>query len=138
VAYAKTLVALLTAVLAAVLPALTNHAGLLPDGHLGASGVANIVVLGAAAVQVFSAPNTPGWRWAKTIAAAVAAGGVVLISALTDADVGAAEWVQIGMAVLGALGVYAVPNALTSDGVFIAGRHARALGVAADGTRLAP
>jgi phage tail protein X len=136
--YAKTLVALVAAVLAAVLPALTNHAGLLPDGHLGASGVANIVVLAAGAIQVFNAPNVPGWRWAKLIAAAAAAAGVVLISALTDADVGAAEWVQILVAGLGALGVAAVPNAGTSDGVFLYGRHARALGYVDNDSRLAP
>jgi hypothetical protein len=137
VTYAKTLVALAAAVLAAVLPALTNRAGLLPDGHLGASGVANIIVLAAGALQVFSAPNTPGWRWAKTIAAVLSAAGVVFISALTDADVGAAEWVQIGMAALGAIGVAAVPNSGTQDGVFVYGRHARALGAVDGGTRLA-
>lgn len=133
--YAKTLVALLAAVLAAVLPGLTHQAGLTTDGRLGASGIANIVVLAAGTIQVFNAGNLPGWRYAKLIAAAVGAGGVVLISVLSDLQVSPQEWIQVALAVLGTLGVAAIPNAGTEDGVFVTGRHARALGAVDGGTR---
>lgn len=41
---------------------------------------------------------------------AVAAALGVLAVALVDGSVDASEWVQIALAALGALGVYAVPN----------------------------
>lgn len=50
-------------------------------------------------------------KYKKFIVAALTAGGVALASALTDDKVTTAEWVTIGLAALGALGVYAVPNA---------------------------
>jgi hypothetical protein len=50
-------------------------------------------------------------KYAKTVASAVAAGAVALVAALTDNSVSPGEWVTIGLAVLGAVGVYAVPNA---------------------------
>lgn len=49
-------------------------------------------------------------EYAKTVVAAVAAGAVALSAALSDGTVTAGEGVTIGLAVLGALGVYAVPN----------------------------
>lgn len=53
-------------------------------------------------------------EYAKTIVAAVVAGGTVLASAITDNSISGTEWVGIGLAVLTALGVYAVPNAPAS------------------------
>jgi hypothetical protein len=50
-------------------------------------------------------------KYAKTAVSAVAAGAVALTAALTDSSVSPGEWVTIGLAVLGALGVYAIPNA---------------------------
>ncbi len=104
VSIAKTLVAALAAVLAAILPGLTT------DVPLGLAGIVNVIVLAAGAIQVFNAANIPGWPVAKLIAAAVAAAGVVVISAWSDQVITSAEWVQIALAVLGALGVWAVPN----------------------------
>jgi hypothetical protein len=49
-------------------------------------------------------------KYKKTIVAVLAAGAVALTSALSDDKVTNAEWVAIGLAALGALGVYAVPN----------------------------
>lgn len=49
-------------------------------------------------------------RYAKFIVAVLIAGGVALQAALTDDHVTNAEWLTIGIAVLGALGVWAVPN----------------------------
>jgi hypothetical protein len=49
-------------------------------------------------------------KYAKTVASAVAAGAVALVAALTDNSVSPGEWVTIGLAVLGAVGVFAIPN----------------------------
>lgn len=48
--------------------------------------------------------------YAKTIVAAVLGGGYALQAALSDDKVTNTEWVGIGLAVLIALGVWAVPN----------------------------
>ena len=102
---AKTIVQVIVAVLAAILPSL------LVGQPLGLVGWINIVVLAAGAVQVYNASNlVPGWPIAKAIASAVAAVGVVLISALSDGGVTAGEWVQIITALLGSGAVFAVPN----------------------------
>lgn len=114
---AKTLVAVLAAVLAAVLPGLTGDT-------FGLVELVNVTILAAGAIQVFNAGNLPSFRYAKTVAAAVAALGVVFISAWTDFRISPAEVVQMILAVLGAVGVATVPNGGTQDGVFISGRHA--------------
>jgi hypothetical protein len=49
--------------------------------------------------------------YVKTVVAAAAAGAVAVNAAVTDSVVTNGEWVTIGLAVLGALGVYAAPNA---------------------------
>ena len=50
-------------------------------------------------------------QYVKTVVAALAAGAVVLNAAVSDSVITNNEWVTIGLAVLGALGVYALPNA---------------------------
>jgi len=49
-------------------------------------------------------------QYAKFAVAAIAAGLVALQTALTDGTVTSAEWVTIAIAVVGALGVWIVPN----------------------------
>lgn len=49
--------------------------------------------------------------YAKFLVAALTTGLVALQTALTDGTVTAAEWVTITIAALGALGVWAIPNA---------------------------
>jgi hypothetical protein len=49
--------------------------------------------------------------YAKTVVAAVVAGATAVGAAITDSTITGSEWVAIGLAVLTALGVYAVPNA---------------------------
>lgn len=50
-------------------------------------------------------------KYAKSIAAAVAAGAGALVTALADDSVTSGEWVVVALAVAGALGVvYTVPN----------------------------
>jgi hypothetical protein len=51
-------------------------------------------------------------QYAKFAVAALATGLVALQTALTDGTVTAAEWVTIAIAAVGALGVWAVPNAI--------------------------
>jgi hypothetical protein len=105
VSAAKAIVQLVVAVLAAILPSL------LVEEPLGLVGWVNVIVLGAGAIHVFNSANSvPGWPIAKAIASAVAAIGVVLISALADSSIDAGEWVQVITALLGAGAVYAVPN----------------------------
>lgn len=54
--------------------------------------------------------------YAKSIVAAVVAGGTALGTALADDTVTTGEWVGVALAVLGALGIVAaVPNARVSD-----------------------
>lgn len=48
--------------------------------------------------------------YAKTIVASVLAAGYALQAALSDDKVTTSEWVGVGVAVLIALGVWAVPN----------------------------
>jgi len=49
-------------------------------------------------------------KYAKFAVAAAMAGLTALAAAITDDHVTNAEWIAIGLAVLGALGVWAVPN----------------------------
>jgi hypothetical protein len=53
--------------------------------------------------------------YAKTIVAAIVAGATALAVALGDDTVSTTEFVTVALAVLGALGVYVVPNAPRSD-----------------------
>lgn len=49
-------------------------------------------------------------KYWKTVVAAVVAGGTIAQTALSDDSISSGEWVLIALAVLGALGVYTVPN----------------------------
>jgi hypothetical protein len=117
----KAWVAAAAAVLAWVLPAILP--GMSPPTW-GVAEVANVVVLAAAALHVYNTANTEGWRWAKAIAAGIAAAAVVLISAWSDQLLTAAEIVQMAIAVLAAVGVGFARNAGSVDGVITSGRHA--------------
>src|ERR1044071_10052041 len=49
-------------------------------------------------------------RYAKTIVAVLVAGLTAATSALADDQITKPEWVVIGLAALGAIGVFAIPN----------------------------
>ncbi len=102
--YLKFAAEVLATVLAAVAAALTGQGGITAVEAL------NIVVLGLGSVAVLGAGNLPAgvWAYTKLIVAAATAGAVFLVSALTDGQITTSEWFQFGVAVLGALGVYAV------------------------------
>lgn len=67
------------------------------------------VISGVGALAVFAAPNVPGAMYTKSILAALTAALTLLASFITD-GVSTSEWLQIGVAVLGAIGVWSVPN----------------------------
>lgn len=53
--------------------------------------------------------------YAKFIVAAIVAGGTALTVALGDNTITTTEGVTVALAILGALGVYVVPNAKPTD-----------------------
>jgi D-arabinose 1-dehydrogenase-like Zn-dependent alcohol dehydrogenase len=55
-------------------------------------------------------------KYAKAIVAVLIAALTVVYTAVTDGAITGQEWVQIALAGLGALGVYAIPNAPTTAG----------------------
>lgn len=101
--YAKALAAVVATVLAAVVAALAG------DNAINAQEYVNIAILAVGALGVFAAPNVPGAAHTKAILAALTAGLVALASFIVG-GVTVVEWLQIALAVLGAFGVFAVPN----------------------------
>lgn len=102
--YAKSIAAAVAAILAAVVPAFYG------SGPIGLGAWVNVVLLACGAVQIFNSKNIAGWDYAKLVAAVVTAAGVAMASALSDADVSRAEWIQVAIAALGAFVVYRIPN----------------------------
>jgi hypothetical protein len=108
--YAKALAAVVATVLSAVVAALTG------DGVIGDVEWINIAISGVGALAVFAGPNVPGARITKLVLAALSAVLVLAVNLIVD-GVTVSEWLQLGMAALGALGVYAVPNSGAVDRV---------------------
>lgn len=63
-------------------------------------------------------------QYAKTIVAALTAGLIAAQTALADGGITTSDWVTIALAALGAIAVYAVPNA-TPPTQPIPGKHER-------------
>lgn len=106
---AKAIVQLVMTVLAVIVPALTV-------GPLDTAAWVNIVILAMGAVMVYNAANIPGWSYAKLVASAVSAIGVVLASSLTSGHaLGAVDYIQMALAAAAALGVGAIPNGSRTD-----------------------
>lgn len=83
-------------------------AGLTGDNHISSVEWINIATGVVTALGVFAAPNVPGARYTKLILAAL--GAVLTLSVNLIADgVTISEWLQLALAGLGALGVYAAP-----------------------------
>lgn len=110
--YAKFLAVVVATVLSGVLAALTGDSVISPTEWV------NIAILGVGALGVFAAPNIPGAVYTKSILAVLAAVLTVLASSIVG-GISTTEWIQVGMAALGALGVYALPN--KENGVNISG-----------------
>lgn len=103
--YAKLIAQVVATVLAALLPYLTA-------GGLTAVDWINVAVVGVGALAVFTGPNVPGAAVTKMVLSVLTAVLVLLVN-LISGGVTLAEWLQLAMAALGALGVYAIPNATT-------------------------
>jgi uncharacterized membrane protein len=119
--YLKFAAQVLATVLVAVVALLNG------TNHPGASDVVNVVIVALGAIAVLGAGNLPEGVWAhtKTIVAAATAVAVAIQSVVTD-GISAAEWLQVGLAALGALGVYAAKGPVVYDAASV-GRHAAAL-----------
>lgn len=100
-AYTKFIVQVLVTVLVALAAVWTD--GVTPNEWV------NVSIVGVGALAVFTAPNVPGAEHTKSILAALAAGLVVLSSAILG-GITFPEIVQIVVAATGALGVYAAQN----------------------------
>jgi peptidoglycan/LPS O-acetylase OafA/YrhL len=80
------------------------------DGHITGQETANLVVLAAGALVLFWKKNTPTQPWAKTAVAVFTVGVSAVVAAWTDSVITIDEWVQIFLAVVGAVGVATVAN----------------------------
>lgn len=100
--YAKALAALLATILSGVVAAMT-------DGHVTTSEWINVAIAGVGVAAVWAGPNVPGARYTKAILAVLTAALTFLASAISD-GVTTAEWLQVALAALAALGVWATPN----------------------------
>lgn len=100
--YGKSIAALVATLLSAILASLAG------DQMISSAEWVNVAIAGVGAAAVFAAPNVPGANYTKSILAVLAAILVVLNSSISD-GVSNEEWLQMALAALGALGVYAAP-----------------------------
>lgn len=102
--YAKTLVQVVTTVGAAIAAAAS-------DGTISGSEWINVILAAAGVFHVLGAGNTAigPWRYTKGMFSGATALIAFASSALTG-GISVGEWWQIGVMVLGALGVTGVPN----------------------------
>jgi hypothetical protein len=105
--YSKSFAAVVAAIISAVVASLTG------DQVVSAVEWVNVAIAGVGAAAVFAAPNVPGARYTKSILAVLTAVLTLLASAVTD-GITTTEWLQMALAALGALGVYAAPGPVLS------------------------
>lgn len=107
--YAKSIASLIAAGIGAIVAANT-------DNNVSVTEWVNVLITVVGAALVYVVPNLPDGikGYAKTLIAAITAGATVLSSALISDGISTNEWLQIGVAVLGALGVFIVPNSPVS------------------------
>lgn len=108
--YAKFVAIVIAAVLSAI------SAALIGDNVISPQEWVNVAILGVGAAGVFAAPNVPGAAYTKSVLAVLAAVLTVLASVIVG-GVGTAEIIQMVLAGLGAVGVYAVPNKVNGQNV---------------------
>ncbi|MGA8113180.1 MAG: hypothetical protein WCA46_05930 [Actinocatenispora sp.] len=100
--YLKFLVAVAAAVATVLVSALS-------DGHVSTVEWIQVAISVTTAVGVWATANVPTLTWAKAAVAAVLTVLNLLVTYISGGVTGP-EWLNIGLAVLGTLGVYAVPN----------------------------
>lgn len=107
---AKAFIALVVAVLTAAASAWSGNS------HIDPAEAVQVVIAVATAINVWLTANGAGLPYAKTLVAAVLAGANALAAYLTD-GITYTETINIVLAVLGALGVYAVSNGSSGPAV---------------------
>ena len=100
--YGKSIAAVVAALLSAAVAAMIG------DAVISSVEWVNVAIAGTGAAAVFAAPNVPGARYTKSVLAVLAAVLMLLTSVITD-GITPTEWMQLALAALGALGVYAAP-----------------------------
>lgn len=102
--YLKFAAQVVAAVLAAIVAASV-------DNRVDFDEWVNAGYVGLGAVAVLGAGNLPAgvWRYTKTMVAAASA-VLVLWHSLASGGLTVSEWLQLGAAALGAVGVYALPG----------------------------
>jgi peptidoglycan/LPS O-acetylase OafA/YrhL len=84
---------------------------ILSDRHgVNTGQVLNLIAVGLTAAVLYAKANTPEQPYAKAVIAVLGAGVTVFASAVTDGRIDTTEWVQIVLALLGALQVATVAN----------------------------
>lgn len=101
--YSKFIAAVFATVLSAIIAALTG------DGIVTATEWTNVAIAGVGALGVFAGANVPGARYTKAILMALTA-ILTLLASLIVGGLTGTEVMQLVIAGLGAVGVYAVPN----------------------------
>lgn len=104
----KALVMVAAAFCTAVTPLLITAA------PLSTASWINVLVMGLGAAQVYIATNLadqPVWQYTKAVMAGLSTAATLLLSLLSDGQITGAEWAQVVVAAIAAVGVYAVPNA---------------------------
>lgn len=101
--YAKLLAAVVATGLSAIYAAIS-------DGHVTNGEVITVTMGILAAAAVFAAPNVPGARYTKAVLAVLTAVAALAIGGWSDGRLSTSELIQVVLAGLGALGVYALPN----------------------------
>lgn len=101
--YAKMGAAVVATVLSGLVAALTG------DQVVDDVEWINLAILAVFALAVFTAPNVPGARYTKAALAVLAAVLTLLVNLIAD-GITISEWMQLGVAALGALGVLSIPN----------------------------
>lgn len=101
--YAKTVAQIIATGIAAVLVALTG------DGQFSDVELINVAIAVVGAVGVLYVPNAPNGAVAKMVVSALMAALTLAVNLIAD-GVTISEWLQLVMAALAAIGVYAIPN----------------------------
>lgn len=101
--YTKSILAVIATVASALIAALTG------DNTISNPEWVNVAILGVGAASVFAAPNVPFANYTKSILAVFTAVLTVLASAIIG-GVTQTELLQMVVAGLGAVGVYAFKN----------------------------
>lgn len=104
--YAKAIVAIVTAVL-------TVFAGALVDNVVDTVDGVNVLIAFLTAFGVYAVPNFDRsvGVYLKVVIAFVGTGAQALVPFLMEGSVSPAQWLVVGLAAIGALGVGIVPNA---------------------------